>query len=166
MIRKGQKIDISDLLNDPLVMFQHRHYLTLALLSCIVIPTLIPWYFWGESLWLAYVMSVFRYVCTLNVTWLVNSAAHMWGERPYDETISPSENVFVSLLAIGEGFHNYHHTFPHDYSASEWRYSFNLTTFFIDSMALIGQAYDRRSVSEETVKMRMERTGAKAKKMS
>ena len=38
-------------------------------------------------------------------------------------------------LSAGEGFHNYHHTFPHDYSASEWRWSLNLTTFFIDIMA-------------------------------
>ena len=39
---KGSKIDLSDLHNDPVVMFQHRHYLPLALTLCIVIPTLIP----------------------------------------------------------------------------------------------------------------------------
>ena len=39
---KGSKIDLSDLHNDPVVMFQHRHYLPLALTLSIVIPTLIP----------------------------------------------------------------------------------------------------------------------------
>ena len=55
--------------------------------------------------------------------------------KPYDATIGPVENMSVSVLALGEGFHNYHHTFPHDYSASEWRWSLNLTTLFIDAMA-------------------------------
>ena len=39
---KGSKIDLSDLRSDPVVMFQHRHYLPLALTLCIVVPTLIP----------------------------------------------------------------------------------------------------------------------------
>ena len=51
----------------------------------------------------------------LHATWLVNSAAHMFGMKPYDTGIGPVENRAVSLLALGEGFHNYHHTFPFDY---------------------------------------------------
>ena len=45
----------------------------------------------------------------------------------------------MSLLALGEGFHNYHHTFPYDYSTSEWGLQFNMTTAFIDFMAGIGE---------------------------
>lgn len=78
------------------------------------------------------------------MTWLVNSAAHMWGQRPYDKNINPSENWGVSLGAHGEGWHNYHHTFPFDYKASEVPYTMNITTLFIDAMQLIGQAYDCR----------------------
>ena len=33
---------------------------------------------------------------------------------------SKTENLFVAFGAIGEGFHNYHHTFPQDYSTSEF----------------------------------------------
>ena len=50
----------------------------------------------------------------------------------------------VSILAIGEGHHNYHHTFPYDYGTSEWGLSLNLTTGFINTMAKLGQAYDLR----------------------
>ena len=53
--------------------------------------------------------------------------------------IGPVENMTVSVVALGEGFHNYHHTFPYDYSTSEWGQRLNLTTAFIDFMALIGQ---------------------------
>jgi stearoyl-CoA desaturase (delta-9 desaturase) len=60
---------------------------------CFIVPTLVPWFFWGETLWNAYfVCSLLRYVLTLNATWLVNSAAHIWGNRPYDKSINPAEN--------------------------------------------------------------------------
>lgn len=50
-----------------------------------------------------FVAAMTRYVFSLNFTWLVNSAAHMWGNKPYDKNISPVENAFVSIVAIGEG---------------------------------------------------------------
>ena len=39
-----------------------------------------------------------RYVAVLHFTWLVNSAAHLFGMKPYDKTIGPSENRSSSLL--------------------------------------------------------------------
>lgn len=70
---------------------------------CFVIPTFVPWYLWGESLWNAYFLaSILRYTISLNVTWLVNSAAHMYGNRPYDKYINPRQNTFVTLGAIGK----------------------------------------------------------------
>lgn len=70
---------------------------------CFLMPTLIPWYFWGESLWTAYFLAaILRYTVSLNFTWLVNSAAHMYGNRPYDSNISPRENSFVTFGAIGK----------------------------------------------------------------
>ena len=63
---------------------------------------LVPWYFWGESLHVGYfVPGLLRYTMVLNATWLVNSAAHMWGNRPYDLTINPRENPLVAFSAIG-----------------------------------------------------------------
>jgi len=74
------------------------------------------------------------------MTWLVNSSAHLSGGHPYDKNIKPAENMGVTLASFGEGYHNYHHTFPYDYSTSEhgWKYNFNFTTLFIDSFAAIG----------------------------
>ncbi|ERE80429.1 acyl-CoA desaturase 2-like protein [Cricetulus griseus] len=58
-----------------------------------------------------------------------------------------------------EGFHNYHHAFPYDYSTSEYRWHINFTTFFIDCMAALGLAYDRKRVSKAAVLARIKRTG-------
>merc|ERR1712156_726359 len=72
---------------------------------------------------------------------------YMFGLKPYDENIGPAENRLVSVLAMGEGFHNYHHTFPYDYSTSEWGLRLNVTTRFINAMAKLGFAYDLRTAS-------------------
>lgn len=157
---KGKKLDISDLLNDPVCAIQRKVYLPSVALLCFIMPTVIPWYYWGESLEISYfVCAVFRYTLALNFTWLVNSAAHLWGNKPYDRFINPAENLLVSIGAMGEGFHNYHHTFPSDYSTSELGFNYNFTTLFIDAMAFIGLASNRKKMSREAVDRRCERTG-------
>lgn len=124
-------------------------------------PAWVANYFWGESFKTAFfVASIFRYVVTLNVTWLVNSAAHIWGNHPYDKHINPAENKAVAFLTSGEGWHNYHHVFPWDYKAAELGdYSMNMTTAFIDLMAKLGQAYDLRTVPDSIIRARSLRTG-------
>ncbi|XP_040913211.1 acyl-CoA desaturase-like [Toxotes jaculatrix] len=160
VIEKGRKLDMSDLKADKVVMFQRKYYKLSVLLFCFVMPTLVPWYFWGESLLVAYfVPGILRYVLMLHGTWLVNSAAHMWGNRPYDKTINPAENTLVAIGSIGEGFHNYHHTFPFDYAASELGWRLNLSTVFIDLMCFLGLAKDRKRVSKEMILARIRRTG-------
>lgn len=157
---KGKQIDLSDLAADPVVRFQHHYYLPSVALFCFVIPTLVPYLMWNETLFNSfYITGLLRYVVLLNSTWLVNSAAHMWGRRPYDKNINPSENRGVSFMALGEGFHNYHHTFPWDYATSELGYDFNLSKLFIDFFAFIGWAYERKVVSPEIIKQRKLRTG-------
>ncbi|KAG5834381.1 hypothetical protein ANANG_G00260920 [Anguilla anguilla] len=160
VLEKGKKLDFSDLLADPVVVFQRKYYNTSVLVMCFLVPTVVPWYFWGETLWNSYFLSsILRYTISLNVTWLVNSAAHMYGNRPYDKDISPRENRFVTFGAIGEGFHNYHHTFPFDYSTSEFGLRFNPTTCFIDLMCWLGLASNRKRASSEMIQARKLRTG-------
>ncbi|CAM4591126.1 acyl-CoA desaturase isoform X1 [Caretta caretta] len=160
VIEKGRKLDLSDLKADKVVMFQRRFYKLSVVVMCFLFPTLVPWCFWGESLRNSFFLpAILRYVLVLNATWLVNSAAHMFGNRPYDRNINPRENRLVTFGALGEGFHNYHHTFPYDYSTSEFGWHYNFTTAFIDLMCLLGLASDRKKVSKETILARKTRTG-------
>lgn len=157
---KGHNVDMSDLWADPVLRFQKTHYLVLMPFACFILPTIIPM-LWGESMWNAYfVCALFRYSFVLNVTWLVNSAAHKFGDKPYDRNISPVETRPVSLFALGEGFHNYHHVFPWDYKTAEFgNYSLNLSKLFIDTMSRIGWAYEMKTVSSDIIKQRVMRTG-------
>ncbi|XP_037809615.1 acyl-CoA Delta(11) desaturase-like [Lucilia sericata] len=158
---KGKGVDMSDLRNDKIIMFQKKYYMILMPLLCFLLPTTIPMYGWNESFinsW--FVATMFRWCFVLNVTWLVNSAAHKFGGKPYDKYINPAENSSVAILAFGEGWHNYHHVFPWDYKTAEFgQYSMNLTTAFIDFFAKIGWAYDLKTVSADIIKKRVKRTG-------
>lgn len=130
----------------------------LALLFAVLIPTVIPVYFWKEKAYVAFYCAViFRYTMTLHFTWFINSIAHMFGYRPYDVNISPTENLLTSITALGEGGHNYHHTFPQDYRASEMSYMVNFSKLVIDSFAKIGWAYDLTTVDDATIQRQMDR---------
>lgn len=63
------------------------------------------------------------------------------------------------MMAGGEGWHNYHHTFPWDYRTAELGMPFNLTTHIIDLLAKFGQVYGRKTVSNTVLKARLLRTG-------
>ncbi|XP_066519958.1 acyl-CoA desaturase isoform X2 [Hoplias malabaricus] len=160
VIEKGKRLELTDLKSDRVVMIQRRFYKLSVVLMCFLVPMLVPWWLWGESLWVSYfIPTLLRYALVLNATWLVNSAAHMWGNRPYDVNINPRENRFVTFSAIGEGFHNYHHTFPFDYSTSEFGWRLNLTTCFIDLMCALHLASDCKRAARDVVRSRVQRTG-------
>lgn len=160
VLRKGRLLDMSDILADPVVRFHQKFFIPLKLLLCFIIPTWVPMYFWGESFfWSFYSQCVLRYVFNLNFTWLVNSAAHMWGSRPYDKRINPAQNLYVSIVAMGEGWHNYHHVFPWDYKAAELGHYFNVTTWWIEQFAKIGWAYDLKKPSDDLIRRTIRRHG-------
>lgn len=74
--------------------------------------------------------------------------------------ISSSNNVFVSIIAFGEGAHNYHHVFPWDYKTAESKsYFFNLTLLFLDLCTKFGLAYEFKVASPEMIQKRKLRTG-------
>ncbi|KAK3927186.1 Stearoyl-CoA desaturase 5 [Frankliniella fusca] len=152
VLRQGAKIDMSDVLEDPVVQWSERNYWLLKFIFAFAVPILIPVYFFNWTWARAFTVNNGRLVVGFNNTWLVNSAAHIFGSRPYDKRINPSENALVSLLAVGEGWHNYHHTFPWDYKAAEHPYFINLTTLFIDCCSLLGMVSDRKSTKPEMIK--------------
>lgn len=132
----SKKLDLHDLFDDPVVRFQSDHYTLLYFLFALLIPCAVPVVFWNERVLVSFFFCyISRYVTSLHCTWFVNSTAHMFGNRPYDDTIEPRENVFVSYGALGEGYHNYHHTYPTDYRTAEDGKLLNLTKIFIDTMA-------------------------------
>lgn len=65
----------------------------------------------------------------------------MFGTRPFNKDILPSDNWFVSIIALGEGWHNFHHKYPRDWRASkdEW-WMINPSANLIRLFRLLGLA--------------------------
>lgn len=160
VVEKRDAVDMSDLEEDAIVMWQKKLYPPLFFIFNIFLPVYMPMYFWNESLWNSFWISfVMRFCITLNIAFFVNSVAHMWGAKPYDKYISPVENLGVALATLGEGWHNYHHVFPWDYKTGELGNAYNPSTTFIDFFARIGWAYDLKSVSRAMITRRARKTG-------
>merc|ERR1712167_84051 len=137
----GNQYSFAWLKNNRLVMFQHNNISVLVLFFCFMFPALIcsSWNDFWNGLWFA---GFFKYIFTLNCTWCVNSVAHILGNRPYDPQISPSESVLTAFLSMGEGWHNYHHTYPRDCATSEFGIlgQYNPTKLFLDMCGAFGLA--------------------------
>jgi len=139
-------IQMDDLKKDTVVMFQHKYYFLLSNLFCFILPTLYGKYMW-DSYTIGYLyFGVLRWILLLHATWCVNSVAHMWGSTPYNPRISSRQSTVTSIIAVGEGWHNYHHTYPYDYRASEfnWNNEWNPTTFLLDSLSSVGLVWNKK----------------------
>ncbi|XP_063977669.1 acyl-CoA Delta-9 desaturase-like [Diachasmimorpha longicaudata] len=152
VIEYGRKIDMSDIRADPVIQFFDKYYAPIMIWLAFIMPALIPVYVWKETWSISIYAVIIRYVWLLNATFSVNSFAHMWGNRPYNSKVKPTENPIVSVFTLGEGWHNYHHVFPWDYKASELgAYSLNGSCAFIETMAKWGLAYNLRTPRRETI---------------
>lgn len=142
----AHKIVMSDIEKDSIVMFQKRYYSILSNLFCFILPTAYGYSQWN-SLWIGYFyFGILRWILLLHATWCVNSVAHMWGTKPYSTIISARQNIFTSIVAVGEGWHNYHHVYPYDYRASEysWLIRWNPTALFLDGLSFFGLVWNKK----------------------
>ncbi|KAH8173304.1 fatty acid desaturase domain-containing protein [Sarocladium implicatum] len=139
--RKG-RTDISDLNEDPVVVWQHRNFIKSVIFMSVIFPTLVCGLGWGD--WMGgYVYAGILRVCFVQqATFCVNSLAHWLGDQPFDDRNSPRDHLITALVTLGEGYHNFHHEFPSDYrNAIEW-YQYDPTKWAIAFWKFCGLAYD------------------------
>jgi stearoyl-CoA desaturase (Delta-9 desaturase) len=128
--------NIPDLRKDPMLAFQHRYYLPLALAANFGLPLLVG--FLLHDVWGALFLGVLRLVWSHHVTFFINSLAHMWGRRPYSEDSSARDNPVIAVLTYGEGYHNFHHSFAHDYRNGVRWWQWDPTKWLIAALQLPG----------------------------
>ncbi|XP_053202774.1 stearoyl-CoA desaturase 5-like isoform X2 [Panonychus citri] len=156
---KVKTLDFTDALSDPVVKYQKMFFAPLALILGFVLPTLIPYYCWGDSLLHAFLIGACTKSCgVIFVHGLLGSVSHMYGQRRYNNKITARDIGLMSVIAAGEGYHNFHHTFPYDYTVSEFGQTFNISKLFIDFFALFGQAYNLRKVAPEFIEKAKNKT--------
>ncbi len=142
--------NVRDLQRDPIVQWQHRHYLALTLGTNFGIPLLFGLVS-GDVIGSLLLVGFLRLVVSHHVTFLINSLAHLWGRQPYSDANSARDNPFVALLTYGEGYHNYHHAFQFDYrNAIRW-WQFDPTKWLIRSLSWLGLAKNLRTCPDERI---------------
>lgn len=90
-----------------------------------------------------------RIVWVWHITWLVNSACHLWGKQSYNTGDLSMNNWWVGILAWGEGWHNNHHAF--EFSARhglEW-WQFDMTWQLICLLKATGLACNVKLPTEK-----------------
>ncbi len=122
-----------DLGRDPFYRWLNTyHYVPLVFLGLILLG------FGGLSMLLWGVCT--RVVVGLHSTWLVNSAAHIWGGRRFKTRDDSRNNWWVALLTFGEGWHNNHHAFPSSARHGLAWFEFDMTWLQIWFLSKIGFA--------------------------
>jgi stearoyl-CoA desaturase (Delta-9 desaturase) len=145
--------NVADLKKDPLVMWQHRHIHALAVLVSLVLPTLLGalWDGWIGALGGFLIGGVAKVVVIQHGTFLINSACHTIGRQPYSTRCSARDSFFMALFTFGEGYHNYHHEFQHDYRNGVKPWQWDPTKWLIWSFSKIGLTSALRRARAELV---------------
>jgi stearoyl-CoA desaturase (Delta-9 desaturase) len=145
----------ADLLKDKMFVWQHKYYFLIAGFVGFGIPTLVGWSM-GSPLGGLLYAGLLRTVFTQHCTFLINSACHFWGSRPYSLRVSARDNPVMAIFTYGEGYHNYHHKFQADYRNGIKWYHWDPTKWLIRFMATFSLASNLKRVSpEEILKARM-----------
>src|SRR5262249_40249923 len=84
-------------------------------------------------------------------TFLINSACHTIGRQPYSTRCSARDSMLMALFTFGEGYHNYHHEFQHDYRNGRKPWQWDPTKWLIWSLSRIGLTSGLRRARAELV---------------
>jgi stearoyl-CoA desaturase (delta-9 desaturase) len=136
---------VADLKRDRLVAWQHRYYFPLAIAMNFGVPLLLGWAC-GDVIGVFLLAGILRLVISHHVTFFINSLAHFWGSQPFTEENTARDNGVVALLTYGEGYHNFHHAFAHDYRNGVRWWQWDPSKWFINVASWLGLARNLKRV--------------------
>jgi stearoyl-CoA desaturase (delta-9 desaturase) len=145
---------VPDLLANRLVMFQHQYAGKLSMLSNFLMFLLVGWMV-GDFLGAFVLVWWTRLLLSHHLTWFVNSLCHCWGEQTYSKEHSAVDNYVLAVLTVGEGYHNFHHTFPNDYRNGVHWYHIDPTKWTVWCLSKLGLAQNLRRTNSVRIKKRL-----------
>jgi stearoyl-CoA desaturase (Delta-9 desaturase) len=83
-------------------------------------------------------------VLLYHATFAINSAAHIWGSRPFATADDSRNNPLLALVTLGEGWHNNHHFCRSSCRQGVQWWEVDLTYLGLLLMAALGIARDLR----------------------
>jgi stearoyl-CoA desaturase (delta-9 desaturase) len=145
--------NVADLQKDPLVRWQHRYIHWIGALVGFGLPAVLglAWGGWVSALGGFLIGGVARVVVLQHCTFCINSLCHYLGTRPYSSRCSARDSWLMAIVTLGEGYHNYHHEFQHDYRNGVKPWQFDPTKWLIWTFSKVGLTRKLRRVPEEKI---------------
>ncbi|MBV8274211.1 MAG: fatty acid desaturase [Verrucomicrobia bacterium] len=145
--------NVADLKKDPLLVWQDRYIHLIAVLVAFVLPASIGflWGGWKAALGAFLIAGVLRVVVVQHATFCINSLCHYIGAQPYSSKCSARDSWILAIPTFGEGYHNYHHEFQHDYRNGVKPWQIDPTKWIIWTFSKIGLASNLRRVPQEKI---------------
>ena len=142
-----------DLQHDRLVLWQHNNYKSIAIGVGFGLPALLGglWNGWVGALGGLLLGGVARVVFVQHMTFFINSLCHTLGTRPYSSRCTARDSAIMALFTFGEGYHNFHHSFQHDYRNGVKPWQFDPTKWSIWLLSKMGLARQLRRVPAERI---------------
>ncbi len=141
---------VRDLAEDPLIRWQNRYYVWIAIGVAAGIPLAVG-LATGRLLGCLLIGGVLRIVMSHHSTFFINSLCHMIGRQTYSREHSARDSPVMAVLAFGEGYHNYHHSFPFDYRNGVKVWHFDPAKWMIWVLARLRLARDLRRAPEAAI---------------
>ena len=82
----------------------------------------------------------------LHGTLFINSLAHVWGRRRYQTDDDSRNSWLLTLITLGEGWHNNHHRYPHSVRQGFHWWEMDLTYYGLKLLSWTGLIWDLRPV--------------------
>jgi len=126
---------------------------SIAVFVSFVLPATLGyfWNSWEGALGAFLIAGVARIVVLQHCTFLINSACHTMGRQPYSTKCSARDSWFLALFTFGEGYHNYHHEFQHDYRNGVKPWQLDPTKWIIWTLAKLKLVRGLRRVCVDKV---------------
>jgi stearoyl-CoA desaturase (Delta-9 desaturase) len=145
---------VKDLRKNRLLMFQHKYNVSLMVMLNILSIIFFGFLF-KDFLGSIVFVFLLRTFAVHHSTFFINSLAHTWGAKPYSKEQTAVNNWILAFLTFGEGYHNYHHTYPADYRNGVRWWQFDPTKLLVWGISKMSLAEDLVKVDKYGIKRKL-----------
>jgi stearoyl-CoA desaturase (delta-9 desaturase) len=136
--RKTEETDykrIADLARFPELVWLNKNHLVPGVSLGVAL--------WFAGGWHALIWGLFVSTTLLwHGTFCINSVAHGWGRTRYETGDDSKNSLLLSLITMGEGWHNNHHYYPRSTAQGFFWWEIDPTFYILRGLAAVGLVWD------------------------